>query len=78
MCHVWDEDVAVPDPEAERFVRDLAERLVALPNHLREPLVMRLIEDLSYAEIAERLNLTNATARKRVQLAPERLRRAAD
>lgn len=46
----------------------------ALPEALKAPIVMRFCESLSYDEIAARLKLTNCNARKRVQLACERLR----
>ena len=45
-----------------------------LPAPLRQPFVLRFIEDMSYPDIAERLELTNANVRKRVQQARAILR----
>lgn len=56
-------------------MRTLQKALDELPELLRVPLILRFLEGLSYAEIAERLCIPNCTARKRVQLARERLRR---
>jgi RNA polymerase sigma-70 factor (ECF subfamily) len=46
----------------------------ALPAKLRAPFILRFLHDLEYAEIAERLGLTPATVRKRIQLARMRLK----
>jgi RNA polymerase sigma factor (sigma-70 family) len=40
-----------------------------LPPNLRGPLVMRYLQDMSYADIADQLRLTNCNVRKRIQLA---------
>lgn len=70
-----------PEPTPEEIaetgeaMRSLQDGLDALPELLRVPLILRFLEGLSYAEIAERLCIPNCTARKRVQLARERLRR---
>jgi len=48
--------------------------LLSLPDTLLEPLVMRCFQDMAYADIAERLNLTNAAVRKRVELARKKMR----
>ncbi len=45
-----------------------------LPRHLREPFRMRIIDELSYQEIAAVLALSPENVRKRVQLAREALR----
>jgi RNA polymerase sigma factor (sigma-70 family) len=68
-----------PSPEQNAIDRSLLSRLAEdmrrLPEHLRRPLMMRFLQDKSYAEIAETLSLTNATVRKRIQLARQRLRK---
>ncbi|UUX48038.1 RNA polymerase sigma factor [Nisaea acidiphila] len=70
-----------PEPTPEEIaetgesMRKLQTELNKLPELLRVPLILRFLEGLSYAEIAERLCIPNCTARKRVQLARERLRR---
>lgn len=61
--------------ETGEAMRSLQRGLDALPDRLRVPLSLRFLEGLSYAEIADRLRITNCTARKRIQLARERLRR---
>lgn len=45
-----------------------------LPIHLRKPLVMRFLQDMSYDDIAAQLQLTNCNVRKRIQLAYSLLR----
>lgn len=69
---------AQPSPEQKAIDRNslsrLGDDLNRLPEHLRAPLMMRFLRDMSYAEIAEALSLTNAAVRKRVQLARQRLR----
>lgn len=52
----------------------LQRQILALPEMLREPLLLRTVEHLSYAEIAQRLGLTEANVRKRVQQARDQLR----
>ena len=52
----------------------LEHELRSLPASLREPLLMRVMEEKSYEEIAEDLNMTEHTARKRIQRARARLR----
>lgn len=44
-----------------------------LPPKLREPFVLRFLYDKSYKEVAFQLNLTEATARKRIQYARQQL-----
>ncbi|WP_193185277.1 RNA polymerase sigma factor [Nisaea sediminum] len=71
-----------PEPTPEEVaetgeaMRTLQAALDELPELLRVPLMLRFLEGLSYKEIAERLCIPNCTARKRVQLARERLRRS--
>ncbi|MCJ9429351.1 sigma-70 family RNA polymerase sigma factor [Kordiimonas marina] len=57
-------------------VRALDVEIGHLSDQLREPLLMRFVEGLSYPEIAERLNLRADTVRKRIQLARDHLKRA--
>lgn len=68
-----------PSPEQKAIDRSLLSRLAedirCLPDHLRRPLMMRFLQDKSYAEIAEALGLSNAAVRKRIQLARQRLRK---
>lgn len=52
----------------------LHRQILALPQLLREPLLLRTVEHLSYTEIAQRLGLTEANVRKRVQQARDQLR----
>jgi RNA polymerase sigma factor (sigma-70 family) len=52
----------------------LERQLLSLPASLREPLLMRVMEEKSYEEIAEDLNMTEHTARKRIQRARAQLR----
>jgi RNA polymerase sigma-70 factor (ECF subfamily) len=52
----------------------LHRQILALPEVLREPLLLRTVEHLSYTEIAQRLGLTEANTRKRVQQARDQLR----
>lgn len=55
-------------------LEELYQLILELPDTLSEPLLLRTIEHLSYPEIAERLNLTEANVRKRLQQARDRLR----
>jgi RNA polymerase sigma-70 factor (ECF subfamily) len=55
-------------------IAKLEHQLLSLPASLREPLLMRVIEEKSYQDIAEDLNMTEHTARKRIQRARARLR----
>jgi RNA polymerase sigma-70 factor (ECF subfamily) len=51
--------------------------LAELPEHYREPLRLRELEQLEYAEIADRLGLPIGTVRSRIARAREQLARAA-
>jgi len=68
----------IPDPEAvmldKEALRRLEKALDELSEVLRVTFVLRFGEGLTYSEIANRLRITNATARKRIQLARDRLR----
>jgi RNA polymerase sigma-70 factor (ECF subfamily) len=46
-----------------------------LPQGLRQPLLLRFVDGISYEEIALRMGLTQANVRKRIQLARARLRK---
>jgi len=55
---------------------ELESHLKELPVTLLEPLMMRVVEDKSYDEIAGHLGLSNCAVRKRIQLARDRLKQA--
>tara|TARA_R110001599_G_scaffold200828_3_gene397632 strand:+ start:18332 stop:18541 length:210 start_codon:yes stop_codon:yes gene_type:complete len=59
---------------ANEALRQLEKKLDEIPNVLRVTFVLRFGEGLAYAEIANRLGISSATARKRIQLARDRLR----
>jgi RNA polymerase sigma factor (sigma-70 family) len=61
---------ALSDERLERVVEGLGQ----LTTTLSEPLLLRCLDEMSYREIAARLNCTEAAIRKRVQLARDRLR----
>lgn len=67
-----------PDPSIEVWHGELSEVLRsaidALPSSLREPLVQRYIEGLDYQHIARCHHITPPAARKRCQLARDRIR----
>lgn len=54
----------------------LENHLKELPVSLLEPLMLRVIEEKSYDEIAACMGLSNCAVRKRIQLARDRLRQA--
>jgi RNA polymerase sigma factor (sigma-70 family) len=56
-------------------VKGLLDDLAHLPEGLLQPLIMRCLKNMPYDAIADDLNLTNTTVRKRVELARKRLRR---
>ena len=60
--------------EVGESMRSLTQKLEALPDILREPVILRFFKGHSYAEIADQLSITKCAARKRIQLARERLR----
>lgn len=62
--------------ERAEALSQLRARIDELPETLRVPLVLYYFEDRSAARAAERLGLTPATFRKRLQLARDRLRDA--
>lgn len=65
-------------PQAERIAGDrLRERLAALPAGYAEPLLLRLLHDLSYAQIADILELPETTIENRIVRGRRLLREAA-
>ncbi len=62
------------DGPVDEHDEELWRSIHGLPDELRVPLVLFYFEGESTAAVAERLNLEPATARKRVQLARDRLR----
>ncbi|MFN8395460.1 MAG: sigma-70 family RNA polymerase sigma factor [Bacteroidia bacterium] len=71
----------LPSPEA-MLLRDesyhwLIAGMEVLPERLREVMILRATQDMAYDEIGRRLHISGDNARKRVQLARERLRRHA-
>jgi len=85
---VWQddtEDVPTLAPQAMRapdealhmnqVFGELEHQLQQLPITLLEPLMMRVIEERSYDDIAQHLGLSNCAVRKRIQLARDRLRK---
>ncbi len=73
---------AIPDPRAnpEEHLAQMRERervraaVARLPDHLRDIVVLREFEDLSYAEIAEIMEIPAGTVMSRLARARERLR----
>ena len=63
-----EEDVerAVELIAAEQQHADLNRRLSALPAHQRDAVALRVVDELSYSEVAERLGVSEQTARARV------------
>jgi RNA polymerase sigma-70 factor (ECF subfamily) len=65
-----------PDPPRDPMLRGLlAGLLESLDPDTRICVVLRVLEDRSYAEIADELQVKEATVRKRVQRGTERLRK---
>lgn len=68
------------EPEAQLWKEELSELLSSaidtLPRGLRDPLIQRYMQDMDYGDIARHHQITPATARKRCQLARDRLRNA--
>lgn len=71
---------AAGDPERTFLERETLARLErairALPTTLRAPLLLRVEDDLSYAEMAARLAESEESLRKRVQIARQIVRRS--
>ncbi len=69
---------SVPTPEAEfingQLKSDIKQAIDGLPDRLKRPLVMRLVQEEDYDDIARELDISNDNARKRVQQARAYLR----
>jgi RNA polymerase sigma-70 factor, ECF subfamily len=78
----WLESIAdsAPDPEQQALAKDNSTRLrgliAALPENLREVLVMREFADLSYTQIAAALEIPMGTVMSRLSRARDDLRTA--
>jgi RNA polymerase sigma factor (sigma-70 family) len=72
-------DLAVPSPEEDAIAgvecSDLRTVLEALPAHLREVIVLRELQDLSYREIAQIIDAPEGTVMSRLARARSELRR---
>ena len=55
--------------------KEIQQRIAALPAPLREPLILHVVREIPFKEVAEQLGLSPANVRKRVQCACARLRR---
>lgn len=66
---------AEPPPAADDRVVGMRAAIAALPATHREPLLLKLQQELSYAEIAEVLGLPIGTVRSRLHYAVEQLQR---
>ncbi len=75
---LFDENRPTPEDvfDSQEQIRRLSDLLDRLSCKLRTPFLMKFVEGMSYSEIAGRLNIKNATVRKRIQLARERIREA--
>ena len=71
QSHPSSEDLLLNTELGQVLDRALAE----LPPALRHPAIMRLMNDESYASIAQSLRISQANARKRIQLARQMLQR---
>ena len=75
---VYDEPASGINIEKEFIGRcsesELKEFIKTLPKTLKETLTLKMAYDISYKEIAERLHITEATARKRMSLANQRIK----
>lgn len=59
---------------AHQVTDSVARAIAALPKPLRDTATLRFLHEESYADIAARLGIAEANARKRVQLAREQLK----
>lgn len=69
-------EAPAPDAEDPSLRIDLARRLAALPERLREVLVLRYYRDLGESEIAELLGIPAGTVKSRLHAALRALREA--
>lgn len=67
------------DPEfghEQKFLKEILERAIAqLPVEIREPLILREFDGLSYNEIAEQLHITLGATKQRIYRAKQTLRK---
>lgn len=61
---------------AENLAEKVRQAMLALPEHLREIVELRLFQGFDYARVAELTGVPEATARSRLRYALEALRRA--
>ncbi|HEY2715595.1 MAG TPA: sigma-70 family RNA polymerase sigma factor [Solirubrobacterales bacterium] len=67
------------DPADDEVLREaLSKRLDLIPEEQREALRLRVIDHLSYREVAARLQITSSAARSRVERARRALRQLLD
>ena len=66
-----DFDIAAPENENYSFVRDT---LNHLPTQLRQILVLKYFQELTFKEIAQTLNLPESTVKSRCSLALKKMR----
>ena len=64
--------------ERAELHRLVVDRVIALPEPYRTPILLRYFDDLSSVEVARRLDVPLATARTRIQRGIERLRKELD
>jgi RNA polymerase sigma-70 factor, ECF subfamily len=66
--------IATPGPEQREFMQLLSTALEMLPDDFREVFILREYDGLTYAEIAEILQVSLATVKVRIFRAKQRLR----
>ena len=68
-------DIKTPESELEKkqLREDISNAIALLPPNLREVIVLREINDLSYGEIADALDIEIGTVKSRISRARERL-----
>lgn len=73
---VADSFLTVP-PQQEQHItaRDVAQAVQTLPEPMRSVLLLVTVEDLSYAEVAQTMNISIGTVMSRLSRARERLRK---
>ncbi|QBF31193.1 RNA polymerase sigma factor [Thalassococcus sp. S3] len=69
-----DKDQTLSHVMARQELRDIARHLSRLPPEMAEPVRLRILQNQPYARIAERFGISEALARKRVQIARRQLR----
>jgi RNA polymerase sigma-70 factor (ECF subfamily) len=71
-----DTDLARVEQRVQAGQLDLAGKLAALPESMREALIARVVDERSYAQIARELRCSEQVVRQRVSRGLERLRTA--